>query len=115
MGKTLIDVIDIAFLGSKDILIILRSDLCIEYLELKTRSNINLDSIERKGIQNMSEIYTKICIYDTPKEPIRFLYVIYVNMYVYHILICLRVDLYLCIYTYMYIHICIYIYICLCI
>ena len=65
------EIVEIAFISSKDVLLVLRTDSCIEMLRFQARSQISSDTIESLGIYPISQIYTKIGVFDSPKEPLR--------------------------------------------
>jgi hypothetical protein len=48
-NQSQVDVLDMAFLPSKDILFVLRSDLCVEFHRFKSRSKFGTDTIEQVG------------------------------------------------------------------
>ena len=64
-------IVDVSFLPSRDVLLLLRSDFCIEFLRVQTRSNISTDTIESIGMQIISQVYTKISVFDSSKESLK--------------------------------------------
>lgn len=66
-----LEILDIAFIGSVDILCILRSDLCVEFLKFTSRSKVHPDFIIGFGILNLPQNASKIAIRDIEKEPLR--------------------------------------------
>ena len=63
--KTDVSILDISFISSQDVIILLRSDFCIELLLLQGRSNISIESVEYIGIHIIPQIYTKISVFDS--------------------------------------------------
>ena len=60
-----VSIVDISFLSSQDVIILLRSDFCFELLLLQGRANISVESVEYIGIHIITPTYTKISIYDS--------------------------------------------------
>lgn len=65
------EIVEIGFISSKDILLLLRTDSCLEMLRFQARSQISSDTIESLGIYPISQIYTRIGVFDSPKEPLQ--------------------------------------------
>lgn len=66
--KIPIDVIDLQYHGVKDILCVLRSDLCIEFYKFMSRQKLLSETIYYQGIFNLSAPYSKIQLRVMPKE-----------------------------------------------
>ena len=63
-----VSILDLSYAPSQDIIILLRSDFCIELLRLQSRSNISIETVESIGIHVISQIYTKIAVFDSNKN-----------------------------------------------
>ena len=76
-GKVADDVayncLDLAYLPSKDILFVLRSDLCIEFHRFSSRTSFLPENMEHFGFWNLTSPHYRIQIRDIPDEPWRLL------------------------------------------
>lgn len=63
--------LDFCYLVSRDILIVLRSDLCLEFHKFMTRSKIHPDFILASGVWPLSQPYNKLAIRETHNTPWR--------------------------------------------
>ena len=66
--KIPIDVVDLQYHGVKDILCVLRSDLCIEFYKFMSRQKLLSETIYYQGIYNLPAPYSKIQLRIMPKE-----------------------------------------------
>ena len=66
--KIPIDVIDLQYHGVKDILCVLRSDLCIEFYKFMSRQKLLSETIYYQGTFNLPAPYSKIQLRIMPKE-----------------------------------------------
>jgi hypothetical protein len=63
--------IDIAFLPSKDLLFVLRSDLCVEFHRLTSRTSFLPENMEHCGFWHLKNPHYRLQIRDIPDEPWR--------------------------------------------
>lgn len=66
--KITIDVVDLQYHGLKDILCVLRSDLCIEFYKFMSRQKLLSETIYYQGTFNLPSPYSKIQLRIMPKE-----------------------------------------------
>ena len=66
-----VDTRDFCYLVSRDILIVLRSDLCLEFHKFMSRSKIHPDFILASGIWPLDQPYNKLAIRETHNTPWR--------------------------------------------
>ena len=59
------EVVDVVFVPSRDILFVLRSDMCIEFVKIQSRSNIHQDTVEHVGYRTLTQLYTKLQIWES--------------------------------------------------
>jgi WD40 repeat protein len=59
------EVLDVVFVPSRDTFFLLRSDLCIEFVKVQSRSNIHQDTVEHVGYQTLTQLYTKLQIWES--------------------------------------------------
>ena len=61
-------VVDIMYIPSRDCFFVLRSDMCIEFVKLQSRSNIHQDTVEHVGFHFLTTIYTKLQLWESYPE-----------------------------------------------
>jgi hypothetical protein len=69
-GAEGVQAIDFTYIASKDILLILRSDLSIEFMRFMSRSKMSPEIIDYLGVWPLGGVsFSKIAVRDVPKEP----------------------------------------------
>jgi hypothetical protein len=69
--KKVIDAIDMVYLGSKDILFVLRSDLSVDFLRFMSRTKLLPETISLLGFFTFPSPFSRIQIRDIPREPFK--------------------------------------------
>lgn len=64
-----IDILDICYSKAEDIICVLRSDVCLEFFHLSSRSKISQETVSPAGLFPVEESFDKIVARNLPRQP----------------------------------------------